>query len=530
MNLKKFFSFFLIFLISSLFLTSCEGKGKLVVKEPPNADVFINGKHVGKTPLEIELKEGKYEIVVATTPWDLEKKKDVQIYFDKTTILSFKPTPKGELAIDSKPQGAIVMEGRNYIGTTPFKEKLDVGKHLIVIKYGAVGTSRKINIEYQKTTNIFVNLEKAVLHFNTDPQDAKIYIDGKAIASNTVEIDEGIHEITVEKDVYKDTFKIKVKKGDEFNISYKLEDVQLPPVQAYAPVLITKDYKYFVTLAKGGVYFWDIKDIKPHISLYDPEDIRNFDRFSDISISEDGNFVAGIKPIKALAYKYKDMKNPVKVVVWDMKTTAVIQNKVLDYNIGFVEILKDKLALATKDGNIYFMDIKSGQIIKNIPVSDKITAFNYLNGKLIAGTGSGKLIVLNENGIENSYNIHSASINDIQISKDKKYIITASADKTAKLLISADFSVVKTISTPSAVFAVNISPSNTEIAISNGKIVNVYSFDGKLEYSIKDLQTDAYSIAFVSDDILVIAGSRDNTSITLWQNGHLLRKWVQTIE
>jgi PEGA domain. len=210
---------FMVFLIfSSFILSSCEGKGKISIQEPKNADVYINGKYVGKTPLELELKEGSYDITVATTEFDRDTQKGVWVYYDKTTKLVFNPKPTGILQADSIPQGAIVMEGRNYIGKTPFKEYLPVGKHLIIFKYGAVGTSRKVVIEYGKTTSIFVNLTKAVIHLNANPPDAKIYVDGKEIGTSpqNVELDEGVHKITVEKDVYKDTFTIKVKRVMSF--------------------------------------------------------------------------------------------------------------------------------------------------------------------------------------------------------------------------------------------------------------------------------------------------------------------------
>lgn len=174
----KKFSFLVILL--SFFLFSCEGKGKLSVKEPQGAEVYVNGKPVGKTPLEIELKEGSYTVEVATSEFDRDRQTGVWVYYDKTTELSFKPRPKGILEANTIPQGAVVMEGRNYLGKTPFKDYLDVGKHLIVFKLGNVGASRKVVIEYGKTTSLTVNLEKAVIHFDANPSDATIYVDNKS--------------------------------------------------------------------------------------------------------------------------------------------------------------------------------------------------------------------------------------------------------------------------------------------------------------------------------------------------------------
>jgi WD40 repeat protein len=534
--MRKFVFVFLA-VLSSFFLFSCEGKGKLSIKEPKGADVYINGKLVGKTPLEIELKEGKYDVEVATSEFDRDRQKGIWVYYDKTTELSFKPKPKGILEANTTPQGAIVMEGRNYLGNTPFRDYLDVGKHLIVFKLGNVGTSRKVVIEYGKTTTIDVNLQKAVIHLDTEPKDALVYVDDKKLDTipSSVELDEGIHKITVEKDVYKDSFNLKVKKGDEFNVKYTLEDVQLPPVQAYGPLAITKDYKHFVSLGKAGIYFWDLSDLKPHVSLWDPEDVRNFDKFSTFTVSDDGKYTTGLKPIKALAYKYKDMKNPVKVLLWDNSTSMVVLNKLYDANISYVAFGKNgnSVYLLGKDGKGFIIDAKSGNKVKDLSIGESISVVKGYSNKIYIGSENGKLIVYDtsSDSVVSTNPAHNGRINDIQISKDGKYLITASNDKTAKVLNITDLSNVKTFSSSSSLLSANLSPSNSKIALAKSdKTVDVLSFDGNKLYTITNLPSNAVSVVFTSEDIVLTASSVENPVLNLWYNGKLLRKWVQTIE
>jgi WD40 repeat protein len=534
--MKRFFSVLTV-LLASMFLFSCEGKGKLSVKEPPGAEVYVNGKLVGKTPLKIELKEGEYTVEVATTPFDRDRLTGVWVYYDKTTELSFKPKPKGILEANTIPEGAIVMEGRNYLGKTPFRDYLNVGKHLIVFKLGNVGASRKVTIEYGKTTTINVNLQKAVIHFDTNPQDATVYIDGKKLDGmpKTVELDEGPHKITVEKDVYKDTFTLNFKKGDEFYIKYSLEDVQLPPVQAYGPIVITKDYKQFVSLGKAGIYFWNLDDLKPHISLWDPEDVRNFDKFTNFAVSDDGKLTAGLKPIKTLAYKYKDVKNPVKVLVWDNTTSMPILNKLYDVNISYVAFGKNgsNVYLFGKDGKGFVIDAKTGNKVKDISIGEGISTVKGYSNKIYIGSESGKLIVFdtNSDSVATTNQVHNARINDIQISKDGSYLITSSNDKTAKVLKLNDLSVAKTFSSSSAVLSANLSPSNGKVAIAKAdKTVDVLSFDGNKLYTITNLTNLPISVAFTSEDIVLTASSVETPDLDIWYNGKLLRKWVQTIE
>ncbi|WP_456465074.1 PEGA domain-containing protein [Persephonella sp.] len=535
--MKKAVALFLFF-VAAVFLTSCEGKGKLIIKEPPNADVYINGKHVGKTPLEIELKEGKYTIEVATSPFVLERKKDVWVYFDHTTELSFNPTPKGILVIDTKPEGAIVLEGRNPIGKTPFKDKVDVGQHHIILKLGAVGTSRVVTVEYGKTTKLFVNLEKAVVHFKANPEDAILYIDGKKIGKFpvTLELDQGVHNIIVEKGEYKDKFVLRVKKGDEITVNYELQEVQLPPIQAYGPVTFTPDNKYLVTLGKAGIYFWDIKEFKPQISLYDPKDVRNFDKFINYGISDDGRYVVGIKPIRRLAYALPENlkgKKVDKILVWDMKTTFPVLSRLYPMESFITALSGNKAYFVTRDGKVKVIDIKTGKELDEKNLGKVPSSGKYINRKLYIGTQDGSIIILNtiDGSVEKIQKLHDGKITDIQSSKDKTLIITASTDGSVKLS-KPDLSPIKTVKVGIEVYSANISPLKEKLAIGRAdKSVDV--IDMKTEniiYKINRLKFIPISLVFADEEILIIASSIKKPEIDIFRNGHLMKKWIQTIK
>ena len=536
--MRKIFSFLGLFIAVILFV-GCEGKGKLEIDEPKGADVYINGKHVGKTPFKQELKEDKYSITVATTPYDLETKKNVQIYYDHTTKLKFKPTPKGLLEINSKPEGAEVLEGKELLGKTPLKTKIDVGTHKITLELGSVGTKRTVNIEYGKTTKLFVNLEKAVLHFNANPSDAKLIIDGKYYGTFpiTVELDAGVHKITVSKPPYTDTFSLKVKKGDEFNINYVLEDVQLPPVQAYGPITFTPDHKYLVTMGKAGIYFWDLKKFKPQISLYDPKDVRNFDKFIKFAISDKGEYVAGIKPIRKLAYALKDKeKKHDKILVWDMKTASQIMSKLYVMESKGIAISKDnsKLYYITKDGVVKIADRKTGNIKGEVSLGENYSFGRGKNGKIYIGSTNGTLFVFNMSNdkVEKSVKLSQDKINDVEISRDGKYLIVALNEGKVKILNVNDLSVAKEFNFGAPILSANISPKDKKLAIGKAdKTVEVYDKEtGNLLYKIENLRAPVISLVFSTEDILITASSIDNPSVNIWKNGHLLKKWVQTIE
>ncbi len=535
--MKRILSFFWIFLVA-LVLVSCEGKGKIVIKEPPNAEVYVNGKLVGKTPIVLELKEAKYDIAVATSPWDIDIKKGVQVYFDKTIELKFHPIPRGLLVADTKPQGAQVLEGKDLIGITPLKEKIPVGKHELIFKLGDVGTTRVINIEYGKTTKIFVNLEKAVVHFYARPSDAVLVVDGKEVGKlpTTLELDQGIHKVTVKKGIYEDTFDLKVKKGDEIKVTYILEPVQLPPVQAYGPLSFTPDHKYLVSMGKAGIYFWDLKKFKPQISLYDPKDVRNFDKFINYGISQNGEYVAGIKPIRKLAYALEDKtKKYDKILVWDMKTTFPVLSKMYPMESMAVAFSKDisKIYYITKDGKVKIADFKTGNIKEEKDLGHEPAYVRYRDGLLYVATNDGYIIIYDtsSDAVKESKKVHNSKINTVEVSKDGKYIITASQDKTVKVFDN-QLNKVKEFSFEKEALSANISPNNEKVAIglSNNSAEALNFKDGKVLYEIKNLRAPAKFVVFANEEVLITASDINNPVVNIWKNGHLLKKWIQTIE
>ncbi|NPA52017.1 MAG: PEGA domain-containing protein [Aquificae bacterium] len=532
--MKKFFTLFGLF-IFSVFLVACEGKGQLVIKEPPNAKVYINGKYVGTTPIKLTLKEGRYKVTVATSEFD-EDTKIVQIFFDRTVELTFNPKPKGILEADSKPQGAKVIDGKEILGKTPLRVKLDPGEHILVFKYGSLGASRKVKIEYRKVTKLFVNLEKAVVHFYLDPEDAELYIDNKPIkAPATLELDEGEHIAIVKKGVYEDKFKFYVKKGEEKKITYKLMDVQLPPIQAYAPIEFTKDYKFLVSLGKGGIYFWDLEELKPHISVYDPQDVRNFDKFINFDVSDDKKLIVGVKPIKALKYLLEDKNKPAtKILLWNALTLSPTFSQIFYYEIvgASVNKTKDRVFMITKNGDLLKLNITDNQIssvpLDNVPLTD----IKRLEDKIYISSSSGKVVVIDSTSgdVLSSKEVHESTINRLEISKDGKYIITASNDGKVNLL-DRDINIVKSFDIGKPVYAANISISDDALAYSVGKIVKVINISDLSQlYQIDDLNAKVIDIEFWTEDIIITGSGLEKPEVKLWNKGHLLRKWVQTIE
>lgn len=533
-HLKSLLVFFLLF-IFSLSIISCEGKGKIIIEEPPNADVYINGKKIGKTPITLQLREGKYNITVATAPFIEETKKNVQVYFDKTIVLKFNPSPKGILNVDSIPRGTEVYDKREFLGTTPLQVKLDPGIHEIFFQKGKLSAVRKVNIEYQKETKLFVNLEKAIVHISLNPSDAMLIINGKKYTQFpiTLELEEGTHNIVVKKDLYEGKFTLKVRKGYELNVDYELKPLQLPPVQAYGPIKFTNNGKYLVSMGKAGLYFWNINKFKPEISLWDPEDVRNFDKFINFGISNNDEFVVGIKPIRKLAYQFKDKNKKDKILIWDLKTTAILNSKLYDTEAIFATFTKDnsKVILLDKNGTIYLLDRNSNNLKEKENIGNNITAFSETKDFVVFADSIGNIYKLDKSSLNIvKEKVFSSKINAIATSKSNKYIAVASNNK-GKLLNTVDLKTVKEKSFKENITAMAISPFDKQIAIAFGKKVVVY--DKQIEkplYTIGNLPAPIISILFKNEEVLITASGIKTPYVGLWKKGKLLKKWVQTIK
>jgi formylglycine-generating enzyme required for sulfatase activity len=117
--------------------TLFSGFGSLKVKTvPEGADIFIDGKKFGKSPLEIKkIKKGSVTVEAKKTCYGLVKKK-VKIPRGKPAEVRFNmQTVCGDLAVASEPSGAEWYLDGKYIGKTPGGKKNVVkGLHEVVVK------------------------------------------------------------------------------------------------------------------------------------------------------------------------------------------------------------------------------------------------------------------------------------------------------------------------------------------------------------------------------------------------------------
>lgn len=147
-------------------LEEVKKEGTLNVKSTPSANVYINGKFIGTTPLKVNLPEGEYFVLITLEGYE-KYEKVVKIYSEREELIEVNlkkvtTTPKKSyVIITSTPSKAEVYIDKNFVGLTNGKFEVTPGKHEILIKLeGYLDYLIDINIKEGETREIKVILTK----------------------------------------------------------------------------------------------------------------------------------------------------------------------------------------------------------------------------------------------------------------------------------------------------------------------------------------------------------------------------------
>jgi formylglycine-generating enzyme required for sulfatase activity len=160
---------------------------------PAGAAVKVDGKTLGKTPVELELAEGSHAIEISADrhkPW----RERIEVKAGKPMMLPevrLEPAD-GRLAIRSRPEGASVLIGSRYVGQTPLEVEVAAGKeHEIQLsKAGYESASRRVSVASgdMKGLELVLAPQEGVVLFTVEPADAELLVDGTALGKVPVEL------------------------------------------------------------------------------------------------------------------------------------------------------------------------------------------------------------------------------------------------------------------------------------------------------------------------------------------------------
>lgn len=109
-----------------------ELEGLEVISNPPDADVYVDSKFAGRTPLLIQIPPGEHEILVAkdATYEDYATKITIQKGQSKKLMINLNPK-RPRLVIETEPREAQVFLNDRYLANTPLQTELDSGRYRI---------------------------------------------------------------------------------------------------------------------------------------------------------------------------------------------------------------------------------------------------------------------------------------------------------------------------------------------------------------------------------------------------------------
>ncbi len=165
--------------------------GQLIVESKPmGAEVLLDGKAVGRTPLKREqVISGEHYVEVALPPYEtLRRSITVRDGQSDTTRFDLSKTV-GRLRVESQPSGAEIRirETGQRLGATPLNgiELSEGGYTLLFGMTGHDGLERPVEIKRGEETKVDVELIRHVgmIRVESMPPDAEISINGKAYGS-----------------------------------------------------------------------------------------------------------------------------------------------------------------------------------------------------------------------------------------------------------------------------------------------------------------------------------------------------------
>ncbi len=241
--LKKSFQYLSIVtcqLTIVLFLSGCSAIGvnkpaALQVTSTPEASVFLDGKHLGKTPFySDQLKAGEHEVKITaesanfaaiinlreSTLTVVDRQLSKNFLSQSGEILTLNSSQKGLFIITDPPKSEITIDGKLYGESPALIEDIEEGEHIVTAaKQGYITREMKVltTSKYQLLAEITLASEIAKQLSSAQAPEAK---------SNRVEITKApVNSLKIRQDPIANSPEIgTVKVGEEYEVLQEIKD------------------------------------------------------------------------------------------------------------------------------------------------------------------------------------------------------------------------------------------------------------------------------------------------------------------
>ncbi|GAB5603698.1 PEGA domain-containing protein [Thermus sp. FJN-A] len=187
-------------------LTPLPRTGTLFLESSPSgAEVYLEGRLQGRTPLRLTLNEGTYRVELRAPGYE-PYQATVRVERGRETRLaaSLRPLRTGEVYLEARPEGAEVYIDGRPMGRAPLRVALEAGQHEVrVLAPGYAEYRAQVEVRPGESLRLFVELlpVRAVLELYLNVE-ARVFLDGEEVGLARggylrLEVPHGDHELTL---------------------------------------------------------------------------------------------------------------------------------------------------------------------------------------------------------------------------------------------------------------------------------------------------------------------------------------------
>ncbi|NIM58548.1 MAG: PEGA domain-containing protein [Candidatus Aminicenantes bacterium] len=174
---------------------------------PEGADVYIDNKYEGITPIKHEILPGTYKIRIKKDPDYKEIKDNMEISAGKTSSRNYTLDAAYFLEVKTTPEGADVSIDNNYKGKTPLRIELTKSTCRLKIEKGKEWSNINESLTLNPGINSFERSLRRMMYslsIKTNPPEARVSINGESIGMTPLKKMDlsGNYYVKIEKEGY----------------------------------------------------------------------------------------------------------------------------------------------------------------------------------------------------------------------------------------------------------------------------------------------------------------------------------------
>ncbi len=227
---------------------------------PLDANVLIDGKFFGNTPLHIQLSPGSYLLEISSDLFKTWKHRLNVKPNEPQEIRDVRLHPAdGKLTINTKPAGANIIIDGTFVGQTPLTLDIFPDKpHVVQIsKAGYEKTNRNVQVASAKSKPLNVNLKprQGIVRLSVEPPDTELIIDGRSwgVVPKKINLIAVEHKLEFNKKGFH-PYRIHITPQPGFPKQLKVTLKKKGASKETEPLVITTQTGYRLNLIQPGPY------------------------------------------------------------------------------------------------------------------------------------------------------------------------------------------------------------------------------------------------------------------------------------